>query len=111
MGAAANGQCYETATQAANAACATEYPRALDTGAVLSCSGVAPGPEVDSLVLVLTSANPASAPTTVELAVAFPECDPMERYADMTQIFELGLVACVLVFCVKQFIYRQVANQ
>lgn len=111
MGAAANGQCYETAAQAAAAACATQYPRALDSGAALSCTGVAPGPEVDSLVLVLNSANAASAPTTVELAVAFPDCDPMERYADMTTIFELGLAACVLVFCVKQFIYRQVANQ
>ncbi|WP_430421122.1 hypothetical protein [Methylibium petroleiphilum] len=62
------------------------------------------------MVLVLTRSDAASAVPT-ELAVSFPECDPMERYADMTTIFELGLVACVLVFCIKQFIYRQVANQ
>lgn len=111
MGAAANGQCYETAAQAASAACATQYPQALADGDVVSCSAAAGGTGGAPLVLQLTRSASASAPTPVELEVAFPECDPMERYADMTEIFELGLVACVLVFCVKQFIYRQVANQ
>lgn len=111
MGAASNGMCFDSPEQAANAACATQYPRALDSGAFLSCSGVAPGAEPEALVLLLSSATPASAPTAYELEVTFPYCNGLERIEDLGNVFGLGLAALAVVWCTKQFVLRLITDR
>lgn len=108
MGYLVNGQCLWTAEQAAQAACG-QYPVTQASGGVVttwSCSGVEAG------VLQLSRTDDGgAAPVASELAVSFPECDAAQKYTDMSQLFGLLLVATLAVYLVKQFIYKQVANQ
>lgn len=113
MGAAANGQCYGTADQAAAAACATEWPSSLSDGAVIACTEALPGEGTADAYLVLsrTDALGTGATTTHQVAVSFPACNPLERIQDLANVFGLGLAAVAVVWCTKQFVLRLITDR
>jgi hypothetical protein len=108
MGYLSNGSCFTTAPAAADAACSA-FPRSSVDGGetvVVSCVGV--GTDGSALQLQRVSATTTTSETRV---VAFAPCDPVAEYADLSQLWLIGLGAAAGVFALKQFVYRLVTNQ
>lgn len=59
----------------------------------------------------VATGTPAVVGASSTLAVAFPACDAAEPYTDSAALFTLSLVALVLVWGVKNFVYKLVTNQ
>ena len=113
MGAAANGQCHATALQAALAVCTEQYPRTLSDGSSLACTDAAAGPDPAGAVLSLALHDTVGGgPTTTrELALSFPDCDPLERITDLGQLWGISLAAIAIVWCAKVFVLRLVTDR
>lgn len=101
-------ECLPTPEAAAGSMCAVESPRLVPDGSgsvnTITCS------VVDGSHVALTTAG-AAGTSTATLAVSFGACDPGAIYADMSETWMLGLGGLVVVWCLKQFVYRQIANQ
>jgi hypothetical protein len=101
-------ECLVTPDAAAVAMCAAESPRLVPDGSgsvnTITCA------VVDGSHVALTTTG-AAGTSTATVAVSFVPCDPGEVYTDMSAVWLLGLGGLVVVWCLKQFVYRQIANQ
>jgi hypothetical protein len=107
MGAIYQGECFATADAAAARFCSASFPQSRidQAGSVsmLSCSVVDAGH-----VSIASSVEGVAA---VALPVSFAECDPAERYTDMSLVWGLILGAAAIVWAVKSFVLKLVSNQ
>jgi hypothetical protein len=109
MGYYSQSQCVDTVQAAAGLQCAS-FPKSAADGATLytwSCTGASA--DGASLNLAQTS-SAASAPVAQSLAVSFSACDPLQQHKDVGELWGIGLLACTTVWCVKQFILKQVMS-
>ena len=60
--------------------------------------------------MLLTTTTAAGSSSTGSVALALGACDPSADFVDVTEIWGLLVLACVTVFVVKQFIYRNIAG-
>lgn len=107
MGAIYQGECFATAEAAAARFCSASFPQSrvdqAGTVSMLSCS------VVDAAHVSIASSIDGVAAVT--LPVSFGECDPAERYADMSVVWGLLLGAAAVVWAVKSFVLKLVSNQ
>lgn len=94
MGYFAKGQCVATVEAARGLECGS-YPRQLEDG-TQSCLGI-----TANGIAVKTGSAAA-----VEVVLAFPSCDENEPYTDLLEVWGLGVLALVIVWCMRTFVYR-----
>lgn len=110
MGYHSQGQCVDTVQAAASLQCASFPKTATDGGVVYGWSCAGASLDGQSLNLLQTS-SAASEPVAQTLAVSFATCDPLQQHKDLSQLWGLVIAACAVVWCLKQFVLRQVSNQ
>ena len=109
MGTAYKTGCFDTPAAALAAACSADFPTFTPDGAGgLNTVQCVPGSDDASLLLTTTTA--AASTSTTAVAIALGSCDPLSDFVDVTDLWGLLVLACVLVFVVKQFIYRNVTG-
>lgn len=99
MGYFVKGQCVATVEAARGLECGS-YPRQVEAG-TQSCVGVT----AEGIAVTTGGAAP------VGVTLAFPSCDENEPYIDMTEVWALGVLALVIVWCMRTFVYRLVMPQ
>lgn len=107
MGAQLGATCHADAAAAAAAMCAKDYPRTVmfeGSTYVQSCLPLS-GSE-----LQIDAVAPGGAVTSTSLPVSFMECDPFAPFADLVELWGLGISAVVVVWCVRAFVLRQVVG-
>jgi len=103
----AAGRCYGTAAEAAIAHCA-QVSGVTATG-YMRCT--ASGLAGDGPTLHLTTTEPDGTTSLAVVRWDGAACDPFEPYADLSQMWALGLVAVVGVFMLRWFVLRLVLPQ
>lgn len=115
MGVAFNGQCYASTATAASAQCVSyviDYANG-GTQYTTTCASVTSVTEgVRQAVLSLRRAQAGSTTVTEQAqTLTYPACDEMARYTDMLTLWGWLVGGAAVIFAVKQFIYKLVANQ
>lgn len=115
MGVAFNGSCYSTAAVASSEQCAN-YLINYASGATqytTTCASVTSVNEgARTAILSLRRAQAGSATVTTQAqTLTYPLCDEMAKYNDMLTLFAWLMGGAAIVYAVKEFIYKLVANQ
>ena len=106
MGKLHGGVCYGTSLEAYLSACQSSYPRfGGSSGAVTSTTCE---PNASGFTLTTVGAGPVIVDSVL---FTLADCEEFTNYEQVAELFGLLLVAVLMVYLMKRFVFRLVANQ